>query len=61
MKEVLAAVAAQGNPAVQASEFVVCPQARQAFHADYRPSYRREAAEVGFKRTLARFKAHGVV
>lgn len=32
-----------------------------AFHADYRPSYRKEAAEDGWKRMLAWFKKHGVV
>ena len=31
-----------------------------AFHADYRPSYRKEAAEDGWKRMLAWFKKHGV-
>lgn len=60
MKEALAATGAQGNTAAKASEFVVYPQAGHAFHADYRPSYRKEAAEDGFKRALAWFKAHGV-
>jgi carboxymethylenebutenolidase len=31
-----------------------------AFHADYRNSYRKEAAEDGWKRMLAWFKKHGV-
>jgi len=31
-----------------------------AFHADYRPSYRKEAAEDGWRRMLAWFKKHGV-
>ena len=31
-----------------------------AFNADYRPSYRKEAAEDGWKRMLAWFKKHGV-
>ena len=31
-----------------------------AFYADYRPSYRKEAAEDGWKRMLAWFKKHGV-
>jgi len=31
-----------------------------AFHADYRPSYRKEAADDGWKRMLAWFKKHGV-
>jgi len=30
------------------------------FHADYRSSYRKEAAEDGWKRMLAWFKKHGV-
>lgn len=58
MKEALAA--AKGNAAAQASEFVVYPQAPHAFHADYRPSYRKDAAEDGFARTLAWFKTKGV-
>lgn len=58
MKEALAA--AKGNVAAKASEFVVYPQAPHAFHADYRPSYRKEAAEDGFLRALAWFKAKGV-
>ncbi len=31
-----------------------------AFHADYRPSYRKEAAEDGWKRMLAWFRKHGL-
>ncbi len=51
---------AGGNVNAQASEFVIYPEAPHAFHADYRPSYRREAAEDGWARCLAWFKAHGV-
>lgn len=58
MKEALAA--AKGNAAAQASEFVVYPTAPHAFHADYRPSFRKDAAEDGFARALAWFKAKGV-
>jgi len=58
MKDALAA--AKGNAAAKASEFVVYPQAPHAFHADYRPSYRKDAAEDGFKRALEWFKAKGV-
>ena len=50
-----------GSAAAKVSEFVVYPDAPHAFHADYRPSYRKEAAEDGFKRALAWFKTHGVV
>ena len=34
--------------------------APHAFHADYRPSFRKETAEDGWKRMLAWFKANGV-
>ena len=60
MKDALAEAGAKGNAAAQASEFVVYQDAPHAFHADYRPSYRKDAAEDGFKRALAWFKAHGV-
>ena len=56
MKAALAA----GNAAAKKSEFVVYPDAPHAFHADYRPSYRKEAAEDGWKRATAWFKAQGV-
>jgi carboxymethylenebutenolidase len=52
---------ASGTPVAKASQFVVYPDAPHAFHADYRASYRKEAAEDGWKRALAWFKAHGVV
>lgn len=61
MKEALAAAGAKGNKAAQASEFVVYRDAPHAFHADYRPSYRKDAAADGFARALAWFKTHGVV
>lgn len=38
----------------------VYPDMPHAFHADYRPSYRKEAAEDGWKRMLAWFRKHGV-
>jgi len=60
MKDALAASGAKGNAAAKASEFVLYKDAPHAFHADYRPSYRKEAAEDGFMRALAWFKAHGV-
>lgn len=56
-----AALAASGNEAAKASTFVVYPDTPHAFHADYRPSYRKEAAENGWKRALAWFQQHGVV
>jgi carboxymethylenebutenolidase len=51
---------AGGSAAARRSEFVVYPDAPHAFHADYRPSFRKEPAEDGWKRALAWFKAHGV-
>ena len=39
----------------------VYPDMPHAFHADYRNTYRKEAAEDGWKRMLAWFKKHGVV
>lgn len=56
MKTALAA----GNAAAKASTFVVYPEAPHAFHADYRPSFRKDAAENGWKRAMAWFKQHGV-
>ena len=38
------------------SELVVYPDTPHGFNADYRPSYRKEAAEDGWKRMLAWFK-----
>ncbi|MFZ2308477.1 MAG: dienelactone hydrolase family protein [Rhodoferax sp.] len=60
MKDALAEAGAKGNKAAKVSEFVVYPQAPHAFHADYRPSYRKDAAEDGWKRALEWFKTHGV-
>jgi carboxymethylenebutenolidase len=42
------------------SEIVVYPDAPHGFNADYRPSYRKEAAEDGWKRLLEWFKKYGV-
>ncbi|MFN8898026.1 MAG: dienelactone hydrolase family protein [Pseudomonadota bacterium] len=56
MKAALAA----GSPAARRSEFVVYPGAPHAFHADYRSSFRKEAAEDGWRRCLAWFRTHGV-
>jgi carboxymethylenebutenolidase len=42
------------------SEIVVYPDTPHAFHADYRPSYRKEAAEDGWKRLQEWFKKNGV-
>ena len=41
------------------SEIVVYPDAPHGFHADYRPSYRRDSAEDGWRRMLDWFARHG--
>jgi carboxymethylenebutenolidase len=56
MKSALAA----GSAAAKKSEFMVYPEAPHGFHADYRPTYRKEAAEDGWKRCVAWFKSNGV-
>lgn len=40
------------------SQIHVYPDAPHAFHADYRPTYRKEAAEDGWNRLTAWFKQH---
>lgn len=50
----------QGGTAAQASEIHVYDNAPHAFHADYRPSYRKEEAEDGWQRMLAWFRKNGV-
>lgn len=60
MKDALAEAGAKGNKAAAASEFVVYPAAPHAFHADYRPSYRKDEAADGFAKALQWFKTHGV-
>jgi carboxymethylenebutenolidase len=51
---------ATGSAASKASEFVVFPDAPHAFHADYRASYRKEAAEEAWIRLMAWLKKHGI-
>ena len=58
--ERMKAALAAGSAAARRSEFVVFPDAPHAFHADYRPGFRRAAAEEGWKRCIAWFKTHGV-
>jgi carboxymethylenebutenolidase len=58
--EKMKAALSGGSAAARKSEFVVYPDAPHAFHADYRSSYRKDAADDGWKRALAWFKAQGV-
>jgi carboxymethylenebutenolidase len=41
------------------SEIIVYPDAQHGFHADYRPSYNKEAAEDGWRRLREWFKKYG--
>lgn len=41
------------------SEIIVYPDAQHGFHADYRPSYNKEAAADGWKRLNEWFKKYG--
>jgi carboxymethylenebutenolidase len=52
--------AALKGAANTASEIVVYPGAPHAFYADYRPSYRKDAADDGWKRMQEWFRKHGV-
>jgi carboxymethylenebutenolidase len=56
VEKMQAALKAAGKP----SEIVLYPDTPHAFNADYRPSYRRQQAEDGWKRMLAWFRKNGV-
>jgi carboxymethylenebutenolidase len=53
--------AARARKAGQTVEIDVFPGAPHGFHADYRATYHKDAAEAGWAKALAWFKAHGVV
>jgi carboxymethylenebutenolidase len=57
LNQMKAALAAAGN---DKCEFVLYKDAPHGFNADYRPSYRKEAAEDGWTRLRAWFKDNGV-
>jgi carboxymethylenebutenolidase len=42
------------------SQIVVYPNTPHGFNADYRPSYRKEQADNGWKRLQEWFTQHGV-
>ena len=56
VEQMRAALKASNSP----SEIVVYPNTPHGFHADYRPSYRKEQAEDGWKRLREWFKRYGV-
>jgi len=51
---------AKGSAAAKASRIDIYPDAPHAFHADYRPSYRKAEAEQAWVRMLDWFKQHGL-
>ena len=55
MKKALASAPGRGSE----SQFVVYPDTPHAFFADYRPSYREQAAKDGWSRCQDWFKKHG--
>jgi carboxymethylenebutenolidase len=57
VKQMEAAMKAAGKTA----EFKIYPGAPHGFHADYRPSYRKEAAEDAWSQMTAWFKKNGVL
>jgi carboxymethylenebutenolidase len=56
VEKLRAALKAANSP----SEIVVYPDTPHGFNADYRPSYRPEAAKDGWQKMLAWFKKYGV-
>lgn len=48
-----------GSKAARDSEIVLYPDTPHGFHADYRPSYRKEQSGDAWNRLLAWFKKHG--
>ena len=57
VEQVRSALKAAGNTV---SEIIVYDGAPHAFYADYRPSFRKEAAEDGWKRMQGWFRKYGV-
>ncbi|EHK63485.1 dienelactone hydrolase family protein [Achromobacter arsenitoxydans] len=51
---------AKGSASAKASRIDIYPEAPHAFHADYRPSYRKAEAEQAWTRMLDWFKQNGV-
>ena len=51
---------AQGPAAAKASRIDIYPEAPHAFHADYRPSYRKAEADQAWQRMLDWFKQNGL-
>ncbi len=58
VEQMRAALNAAGNTT---AEIIVYPEAPHAFYADYRPNYRKEAADDGWRKMHEWFKKFGVV
>jgi carboxymethylenebutenolidase len=54
------ALKASSNTAARKSTIKTYPDTPHGFHADYRPSYRKEQAEDGWRLAVAWFKGNGV-
>jgi carboxymethylenebutenolidase len=59
VEQMRAALKKSKSKSARASEIVVYPEAGHGFHADYRPSYNKEAATDGWQRLQAWFKKYG--
>jgi carboxymethylenebutenolidase len=59
VEQMRAALKKSKSKAARASEIIVYPEAGHGFHADYRPSYNKEAATDGWQRLQAWFKKYG--
>lgn len=59
VEQMRAALKKSKSKAARGSEIIVYPEAGHGFHADYRPSYNKEAATDGWRRLQAWFKQHG--
>ena len=58
--DTVASMEAALKAANKPSQIVLYPDTPHAFHADYRPSYRKAQAEDGWQKMQAWFKQHGV-
>jgi carboxymethylenebutenolidase len=59
VEQMRAALKKLKSKAAQQSELIVYPEAGHGFHADYRPSYDKQAATDGWQRLQAWFKKYG--
>ncbi|ARU05738.1 carboxymethylenebutenolidase [Comamonas serinivorans] len=60
MRQALTVAGDAGNAAAKASKIELFAEADHGFHADYRPTYHKAAAEAGWQQLQEWFKANGV-